>query len=182
MDRCWNTTITWSQVYWSVGSHHPIATTYDHSVPRASDGAIHYSDTIGECRKKFDDASQWLLEDWISTLAKGRGAKKIFQHCMNPNSSNQFLHFRAIQGHSGDNAVDLAFQDNVMLPKGFTEYIYHVGNANGASREEDKQSSSRQWTRCKTYKQSFSKPHYLQLTLRKRYCWKLRVSSTRRYA
>ena len=35
-----------------------------------SDGAIHYSDIIDECRKKkFDDASQWLLEDWISTLA-----------------------------------------------------------------------------------------------------------------
>ena len=29
-------------------------------------GAIHYSDIIDECRKKkFDDASQWLLEDWI---------------------------------------------------------------------------------------------------------------------
>ena len=28
----------------------------------------HYSDTIDECKKKkkkFDDASQWLLEDWI---------------------------------------------------------------------------------------------------------------------
>ena len=61
------------------------------SVPRGSDGAIHYSDIIEECRKKkFDDASQWLLEDWISTLAKGGGAKKRFQYCVNPNSSNQF--------------------------------------------------------------------------------------------
>ena len=48
---------------------------------------------------------------------------------MNPNSSNQFLYFRAIQGHSGDNAIDFASQDNVLLPKGFTEYMYHVGNA-----------------------------------------------------
>ena len=36
---------------------------------------------------------------------------------------------RAIQGHSGDNAIDLALQDGVLLPKGFTEYTYHVGNA-----------------------------------------------------
>ena len=48
---------------------------------------------------------------------------------MNPNSSNQSLYLRAIQGHSGDNAIDLALQDNVLLPTKFTEYIYHIGNA-----------------------------------------------------
>ena len=75
---------------------------HDQSVPRGSDGAIHYSDIIEECRKKeFDDASQWLHEDWISNLAEGGGAKKRFQYCVNPNSSNQFLYLRAIQGHSG---------------------------------------------------------------------------------
>ena len=47
-----------------------------------------------------------------------------------PNSSNQFLYFRAKQGHSGKSGIDLALQDNVLLPKGFTEYIHHVGNAN----------------------------------------------------
>ena len=36
---------------------------------------------------------------------------------------------RAIQGHSGDNATDPELQDNVLLPEGFTEHIYHVGNA-----------------------------------------------------
>ena len=94
------------------------------------DGAIQHNDIIEECRKKkFDGTSQWSFEDWMSTLAKGGGAKKRFQCCLNPNSSNQFLYFRAIQGHSGDNAIDLDLQDIVLLPKGFTEYIYHVGNA-----------------------------------------------------
>ena len=60
---------------------------------------------------------------------KGGGAKKRFQHCLNPNSSNQFLYLRAIQGHSGDHAIDPELQDNVRSPKGFTEYIFHVGNA-----------------------------------------------------
>ena len=78
-------------------------------------------------------------------MAKGGGAKKRFQDCLNPNSPNQFLHLRAIQGHSGDNVVDHALQDNVLLPKGFTEYIYDVGNEEEqASREEDKRSSSLQ--------------------------------------
>ena len=50
------------------------------------------------------------------------------QYCVNPNTSNQFLYLRAIRGHSGENAVDPTFQDNVLLPKGFTEDIYYVGN------------------------------------------------------
>ena len=48
---------------------------------------------------------------------------------MNPNSSNQFLYLRAIQGHSGDTAIDPELQDIVLLPEGFTEHIYDVGNA-----------------------------------------------------
>ena len=48
---------------------------------------------------------------------------------MNPNSSDQFLYLRAIQGHAGDNALDPTLQNIVLLPKRFTEYIYHVGNA-----------------------------------------------------
>ena len=43
---------------------------HDESVPRGIDGAIHCNDII-----EFDDASQWLLEDWISTPAKGGGAQ-----------------------------------------------------------------------------------------------------------
>ena len=77
---------------------------------------------------------QWSLEDWISTLAKGGGAKKRFQYCLNPNSSNQFLYLRAMQGHSGDNAVNLELQDSVLLPKGFTEYIFHARQLNSIVR------------------------------------------------
>ena len=83
------------------------------------DTKIHYSDIIEECRKKeFDDASQWLLEDWISTLAKGGGAKKIFHCCVNPNSSNDFLYLRAIQGHSGDNLVESCIARQRTVTKG----------------------------------------------------------------
>ena len=102
---------------------------HDQTVPREDDGAGLYGDIIEECRKKkLDGPSQWPLEQWISTLAKGGGAKKRFQSCLNPNSPRHFLYFRAIQGYSGGNAIDPTLQDNVLLPKGITEYIYHIGN------------------------------------------------------
>ena len=43
-------------------------------------------------------------------------------------SSNHFLYLRESQRHSGDNAIDPQLQNNVLLPEGFAEYIYHVGN------------------------------------------------------
>ena len=116
---------------------------HDQSVPRGIDGAIHYNNIMEECRrKKFDDPSQRLLEDWISKLAKG-GVKKRFWCCVNPNSSNQFLYLRTVQGHSGESAIVPALQDNVLLPKGFFEYVFHVGNANELNFYDKKWMNSR---------------------------------------
>ena len=96
---------------------------------RIDDGAVLFDDVLEELKKKKFDALRWSIHDWISILAKGGGPKKRFQYCLNPNSSNHFLYFRAIQGHSGGDALDPELQDNVLLPKECTEYIYHVGNA-----------------------------------------------------
>ena len=76
----------------------------------------------------FDCTSQWSVDTWTTSLARGGGPKKRFQYCLNPHSSIHFLYLRAIQGHSGDNLVDLSLQDNVLLPNDFTEYIHHIGN------------------------------------------------------
>ena len=98
---------------------------HDQSVPQEDDGAVRFDDVLEEFKKKkFDGALQWSPEDWISTLARGGGPKKRFQHCLNPNSSRHFLYVRAIQGHSEGNAIDPELQDNVLLSEGFTEYIY----------------------------------------------------------
>ena len=67
------------------------------------------------------------LKNGFSVLAQSGGQKKRFQYCVNPNYPHQFLYFRAIQGHSGS-TINPALQDNVLLPEGFTEKIYHVGN------------------------------------------------------
>ena len=53
---------------------------------------------------------------------KGGGQKKKFLNCLNPNYPHQSLYFRVIQGHSGS-AINLALQDNVLLPEGYTEFF-----------------------------------------------------------
>ena len=105
---------------------------HDQNIPWETDGAVKYEDIVEEFnkkkRKKFEGAPQWSLNDWISFLAKGGGAKKRFQYCLNPNSSRHISYFRAIQGHSGALLLILSCKTKNCLPKGFTEYIYHVGN------------------------------------------------------
>ena len=66
--------------------------SYDHEfnvtpkamIPRETDGAVKYEDIAEEFnkkkREKFDGASQWSFNNWISFLAKGGGAKKWFQY------------------------------------------------------------------------------------------------------
>ena len=45
---------------------------------------------------------------------KSGGAKKRFQHCLNPHSAETILHFRAVLGHSGRKHIDPALRDNVL--------------------------------------------------------------------
>ena len=41
--------------------------------------------------------------------------------------SGIILYIRALQGHSGRNLIDPSLQDNVVIPSGFFQYIYHIG-------------------------------------------------------
>ena len=61
-------------------------------------------------------SSTTLRNMW--TLVKGGGAKKRFQYCVNPNSHNQFLYLRAIQGHSGS-TINPALQDKKSVTRSF---------------------------------------------------------------
>ena len=98
------------------------------SVPREDDGAVRFDDFMEEFEAKFDGSSQWSVYACITYLPMGGGQKKRFQYCLNPHSSKLFLYFRASQGHSGNNFVDPALQDKLLLPEDFTKYICHVGN------------------------------------------------------
>ena len=48
-----------------------------------------------------------------------------FQYCTD--ASGIIFYFRALQGHSGRNLIDPSLQDNVVIPSGFFQYIYHIG-------------------------------------------------------
>ena len=57
----------------------------------------------------------------------GGGNKKIYQYCTD--SSGVILYLRALQGHSGRSLIDPSLEDNVVIPEGFFQHIYHVGCA-----------------------------------------------------
>ena len=102
---------------------------HDDTVHREDDGIVRFDDLAEMFKSRFAATSQWSIEAWITFLAKGGGPMKRFQYCLIPNSSEHFLYFRAIQGHSGGTLVHPTLQDNVLLPNDFAEYIYHLENA-----------------------------------------------------
>ena len=102
---------------------------HERSIPREKAGAVRFEDLIEKFKVEFAGTLGWTVDAWVSFLAKGGGEKKRFQYWLDPYSSNQFLYFQAIQGHSGGNIVDPLLQDSALLPDDLTEYIYHIGNA-----------------------------------------------------
>ena len=70
----------------------------------------------------------WSDEMWKSRMAGGGGNKKRFQYCTD-SSGQEIIYLRALEGHSGRNPIDPTLQDNLLIPDGFFEYIYHVGCA-----------------------------------------------------
>ena len=76
-------------------------------------------------QKHFSHCHHWSDGKWKSIMARGRGSKKIFQHCTDP-SRQEILYFRDLQGHSGRNLIDPSLQDYVIIPNDFFDYIYHI--------------------------------------------------------
>ena len=79
---------------------------HDQSVPLEDDGAVLFDDVLEEfCKKK----SSMVICNVQLTNGKlcwrKEDEREWFQYCLNPDSSKHFLYFRALQGHSGGNAV-----------------------------------------------------------------------------
>ena len=105
-------------------------------------GAVHYDQVVDDCKKNNSTILHigqliWRrtssmprigrLKNGFQFLQKVEDKRKGFQYCLNPNYPHQFLYLRAIEGHSRS-TINLALQDNVLLPEGFTEFFHHVGN------------------------------------------------------
>ena len=61
-------------------------------------------------------------------MAKGGGNKKIFQYCTDL-SGQEILTSELFKVIQDATSFDPSFQDNVLIPNNFFEYIYHIGCA-----------------------------------------------------
>ena len=105
MDRHWSATIR-SQSFWSVKIHDQ--NTAKRSVTSSRNW---WSSKIWRPDREIEGKVCWYVvvdsQIWGPSLAKGGGRKKRFQYCLSPYSSNELLYFRAVQGHSAENFVDI---------------------------------------------------------------------------
>ena len=96
-------------------------------VHREVDGAVHFWRIKENLQNPFPQSIHWSDDRWKACLAAGGGAKRRFQYCTD--DPGIIIYFRALQGHSGRNLIDLSLQDNVVIPSGFFQYVYHFGCA-----------------------------------------------------
>ena len=100
---------------------------HGNQVHREDDGAIEFWRIKDNLQKKISYCHHWSDDKWKKSTAGGGGNKKRYQYCTD--SSGIILCLRALQGHSERSLVDPTLQDNVLIPNGFFQYIYHVGCA-----------------------------------------------------
>ena len=97
-------------------------------VQREEDGAVQLWRIKTYLQSQFPHIPYWSDDRWKACLAAGGGgAKRRYQYCTE--SSGTIVYFRALQGHSGRNIIDLLLQDNVVIQSGFFQHIYHIGRA-----------------------------------------------------
>ena len=133
-------------------------------------------------RNEFGYSQHWSDEMWKSKKAGDGSNKKKLQHCTDP--SGQEIYLRALQGHSRRNPIDPSWQNNVLIPNNFFEYIHHIGCAinlhsisnsrlitGGQNLSKDKRYSLRlciPWTRITKIRTSLTWPiHVLHRTSRR---------------
>ena len=98
------------------------------ALPREEEGAVEFRRLKDYLRNDFENSRYWSDEMWKGTMAGGGGKKKRFQYCTH-SSGHEIPYLRALQGHSGRNAIDPSLQDNDIIPDIVFEYIYHIGCA-----------------------------------------------------
>ena len=98
---------------------------HNQTLQREEDGAIEFYKIKFHLRDHHSQIHNWSDDRWKACLAAGGGSKRRYQYCSD--NSGTILYLRALQGHSGNNLIDLMLQDNVMIGTGIFSYINHVG-------------------------------------------------------
>ena len=92
---------------------------HNRNVNRERDGAVQFYKIKFLMRDHSFSTQNCSDNRWLACLAAGGGSKRRYQYCFDFLGS--IIYFRALQGHSGSNLIDLALQDNVLI--GFGEYF-----------------------------------------------------------
>ena len=99
---------------------------HNQKVHREQDGAVQFYKIKFHLRDYSLPIQNWSDNRWLACLAAGGGPKRRYQYCSD--SLGSIIYLRALQGHSGDNVIDLAMQDHVLIAPGIFPKIYHVGS------------------------------------------------------
>ena len=86
---------------------------YNQTLQRVDDGAIEFYKIKFHLRNHHSQIQNWSDDRWKACLAAGGGSKRRYQYCSD--NLGTIIYFRALQGHSGSNLIDLALQDNVLM-------------------------------------------------------------------
>ena len=97
---------------------------HSQQVHREDDGAVQFWRIKIYLQNPFPQSVRWSDSRWKACLAAGGGVSRRFQYCND--DSGIIIYFRALQGHSGRNLVDPSLQDNLVIPSGFFQNIYHT--------------------------------------------------------
>ena len=99
---------------------------HNQNVNRERDGAVQFYKIKFLMRDHSLSTQNWSDNRWLACLAAGGGPKRRYQYC--PDYLGSIIYLRALQGHSGDNIIDLEMQDHVLIGPGIFLYVYHVGS------------------------------------------------------
>ena len=100
---------------------------HNQTIQREKDGAIEFYRIKFYLRNHSLQLQHWSDDRWKACLAAGGGSKRRYQYCSD--NSERILYLRALQGHSGNNLIEPALQDNVVIGSGIFHFIYHIGCA-----------------------------------------------------
>ena len=132
---------------------------HDETILRGGDGAARFDDLAEKFKARFDGASQWSVEAWITFLAKGGRPKKRFQCCLTsqffqtfpvfPNNSGTFRRYSRWSYIARQCAV-AGWLRRVHIPRREREWMNSIIRVDWSQEEEaskrtDNQYFSQQW-------------------------------------
>ena len=89
---------------------------HNQTLYREEDGAIEFCKIKFHLQDHHSQIQNWSDDRWEACLAAGGGSKRKYQYCSD--NLGTIIYFRALQGHSGSNLIDLTLQDNVLIGPG----------------------------------------------------------------